>query len=105
MSITLPMLKIGLQIGMEKLLMASQENILRESVNIFKKIKRIILERNITIAVASVLDTNTSSIEEGEQSLSLIQYGETFVIIKGAYSESSLHSLESLTQLGTTFKN
>ena len=37
--------------------------------------------------------------------MSLIQYGETFVIIKGNYTEKTFHSLESIVQLGNTFKN
>jgi len=89
----------------KEFLMDSQENIQKESVNLIKAIERTIIERNITFDVSSVLNTNNSSISEGEQPLSLIQYGETFVIIKGDYKDKTLHSLESLKQLGITFNN
>ncbi|MFC8983862.1 thrombospondin type 3 repeat-containing protein, partial [Streptomyces sp. NPDC057131] len=89
----------------KKFLIHSQENIRNESVNLIKKIEEIIMDKNITFDIPSVLDTNTSSISEGEQLLSLIQYGETFVIIKGDYTDKTFHSLESISQLGNTFKN
>lgn len=87
----------------EKLLLSYQEDIQKESANLIKKIEDVIVERNISFDVPAVLDTNTTSVEEGEQPLSLIQYGETYTIAKGQYKESSLNSLEGVKQLGVSF--
>lgn len=89
----------------EKLLLAFQEDIQKESAKLIKKIEDVILEQNITFDVPAVLDANTTSVEDGEQPLSLIQYGDTYAIVKGQYSESSLNSLEGVKQLGPTFDN
>ncbi|MCM3603148.1 thrombospondin type 3 repeat-containing protein [Robertmurraya korlensis] len=89
----------------EKLLLAFQDDIQKECAKLIKKIEDVIVERNISFDVASVLDTNTTSVEEGEQPLSLIQYGETYVIAKGEFKESSLNNLEDVKKLGESFDN
>jgi hypothetical protein len=89
----------------EKLLLAYQDDIQKECANIVKKIEDVIIERNISFDVAAVLDTNNTSVEEGEQPLSLIQYGEIYVIVKGDYKESSLNNLEDVKRLGVFFDN
>lgn len=89
----------------EKLLFAYQEDIQKESANLIKKIEDVIVERNISFNAPAVLDTNSTSVEEGEQPLSLIKYGDTYTIAKGEYKESSLNSLEGVTKLGDTFSD
>ncbi|MGG3662945.1 ArdC-like ssDNA-binding domain-containing protein [Bacillus gobiensis] len=89
----------------EKLLLSFQEDIQKESAKLIKKIEDVIVERNISFDVPVVLDTNTSSVEEGEQPLSLIQYGAAYTIAKGPYNESSLNSLEGVKKLGVTFND
>ncbi|WP_110925930.1 ArdC-like ssDNA-binding domain-containing protein [Bacillus massiliglaciei] len=89
----------------EELLLSFQSDIQKESAKIIGKIENVILEKNITFNVPSVLETNTTSVEEGEKPLSLIQYGESFTIVKGPYKESSLNNQASINQLGNTYKN
>lgn len=89
----------------EKLLIAYQEDIQKESANLIKKIEDVIVERNISFDTPAVLDTNTTSIEEGEQPLSLIKFGDIYTIAKGEFNESSLNSLESVKELGDTFRD
>ncbi|KYD11421.1 hypothetical protein B4102_2149 [Heyndrickxia sporothermodurans] len=89
----------------EKLLLTYQEDIQKECARLIKKIEDVIVERNISFNIPSVLDKNTTSVEEGEQPLSLIQFGDTFTIAKGLYNESSLNSLEGVKQLGISFDN
>lgn len=89
----------------EKLLLTYQEDIQKESAKLINKIENVIVERNISFNVPAVLDTNTTSVEEGEQPLSLIQYGDTYTIAKGQYKESSLNNLDSVKQLGVTFND
>ncbi|MCM3113602.1 ArdC-like ssDNA-binding domain-containing protein [Lederbergia lenta] len=89
----------------EKLLLTYQEDIQKESAKLIKKVEDVILEKNISFDVPTVLDSNTTSVQEGEQPLSLIQYGDTFTIIKGKYNESSLNNLEGVKKLGITFND
>lgn len=86
-----------------EMLLAYQEDIQKESASLIGKIESIIAERNITFDVPSVLQTNTTSLQEGEQPLTLLQHGDTFAIVKGQFKESSLNSLDGVKQLGTTF--
>lgn len=87
----------------EELLLNYQEDIQKESAKLIKKIEDVIIERNISFNAPSVLDTNTTSVEEGEQPLTLIKYGDTYTIANGEYKESSLNSLEGVKKLGVTF--
>jgi Zn-dependent peptidase ImmA (M78 family) len=87
----------------EKLLLAYQEDIQKESAKLIGKIEDIVVERNITFEVPVMIDSNQTSVEEGEQPLSLIQYGETYTIIKGDFKESSLNNLEGVKALGESF--
>ncbi|AIF68416.1 hypothetical protein GZ22_18490 (plasmid) [Terribacillus saccharophilus] len=87
----------------DKVLLAYQEDIQKESASIIGKIEDVITERNITFDVPSVLQTNTSSLQEGELPLTLLQHGDTFAIAKGRFIESSLNSLEGVKGLGVSF--
>lgn len=89
----------------EKLLLAYQEDIQKESANLINKIEDVIVSRNISFNAPVVLDTNSTSVEDGEQPLSLIKYGDTYTIAKGEYKESSLNSLEGVKKLGATFSD
>ncbi|TRZ39254.1 hypothetical protein CEQ21_07760 (plasmid) [Niallia circulans] len=89
----------------EELLLAYQVDIQKESAGIIKKIEDVIIERNISFNVPAVLDSNTTSVEEGEQQLSLIKYGDTYTIAKGEYKDSSLNSIEGLKKLGVSFES
>ncbi|MCK1995475.1 thrombospondin type 3 repeat-containing protein [Peribacillus muralis] len=89
----------------EKLLLNYQEDIHKESAKLIKKIEDVIVDRNISFDVPAVLDSNTTSIEDGEQPISLIQYGDTYTIAKGQFLESSLNSLEGVKQLGVSFND
>ncbi|SEO08309.1 hypothetical protein SAMN04489762_3443 [Terribacillus saccharophilus] len=86
-----------------EMLLAYQEDIQKESAKLIRKIEQVIFERNIFFDVPSVLQTNTTSLQEGEQPLTLLQYGETFAIAKGRFIESSLNSLDEVKGLGVSF--
>lgn len=86
-----------------EMLLAYQEDIQKESAKLIRKIEQAIVERNISFDVPSVLQTNTTSLQEGEQPLTLLQYGDTYAIAKGQFKESSLNSLEGVKAIGTTF--
>ncbi|MGG0888967.1 ArdC-like ssDNA-binding domain-containing protein [Cytobacillus horneckiae] len=89
----------------EKLLLAYQEDIQKESAQLIKKIEDVIVERNISFNAPAILDTNITSVEEGEKPLSLIKYGDTYTIAKGEFKESSLNSLDGVKKLGITFND
>lgn len=87
----------------EKLLLAFQEDIQKESAKLINKIEDVIVERNITFNAPVILDSNSTSVEAGEQPLALIQYGENYTIAKGEFKESSLNNLEGVKALGKSF--
>lgn len=89
----------------DKLLLAYQDDIQKESAALIKKIEDVIVDRNITFDVSSVLDSNRTSIEDGEQPIALIQFGDNFTIAKGEFKESALNNLDSIKQLGNTYKD
>lgn len=86
-----------------ELLLTYHEDIQKESAELIQKIEDVIIEREITFDVPTILETNTTSLQEGEQPLTLVQYGDTFAIAKGKFKESSLHSLEGVKELGVSF--
>lgn len=87
----------------EELLLSFQDDIQKECTNLIRKIENVIIEHNITFDIAEVLETNTTSVEEGEEPISLIKFADTFTIVKGSYNESSLNNLQSIKKLGVTF--
>lgn len=89
----------------EKLLLAYQEDIQKEAAILINKIEDVVVDRNISFNAPTVLDTNSTSVEDGEQPLSLIKYGDTYTIAKGEYKESSLNNLEGVKKLGTHFND
>lgn len=89
----------------EEMLLLYQEDIQKESEKLIKKIEDVIIEKNITFDAPAILSTNVTSVEEGEQPLTLIQYGSTYAIAKGEFKESSLNNLDGVKKLGVTFNN
>lgn len=89
----------------EALLLKYQDDIQKECAKLIKKIEDVIVERNIVYDVASVLDKNTTSVEDEEQPLTLIQFGSSYAIVKGNYKESSLNSLDELKKIGISFSD
>ena len=87
----------------EELLLEYQEDIQRESSKIIKRIEDLVIEKEITFDVAVVLEENITPMVEGEEKLSLIQYGERYCIAKGEFNKSSLNNLESIKSLGNVY--
>lgn len=88
-----------------ELLLSYQENIQKESAKLIGRIEDVIIQRDISFNAPSVLDTNSTSVEEGEQPIALIKYGDSYTIVKGDYQESSLNSLEGVKKLGDSFSD
>gem|GEM_PF-4145018 len=87
----------------EKLLLSYQEAIQRESAKLISKIEDIVIEKDISFNVPVILKTNTTSVEDKEQPISFIQYGDHYTIVKGDFKDSSLNNLESIKSLGQSF--
>lgn len=87
----------------EKILLAYQDDIQKESAAIISKIEDVVLDKNLSFNAPVILDSNTTSIQAGEKNLSLVQFGESYTIITGDYKESDLNNLESIKKLGLSF--
>lgn len=59
----------------EKILLAYQDDIQKESAAIISKIEDVVLDKNLSFNAPVILDSNTTSIQAGEKNLSLVQFG------------------------------
>lgn len=89
----------------DKLLLSMQEDIQKESAKLIKKMENVIKDRNITFEVPVILDSTTTSVEEGERPLTLVQYGNSYTIAKGKFNDSTLNNIEDVKKLSLTFKD
>lgn len=84
----------------ENLLLEYQSDIQKESAKIIKRIEDVIVEKEITFDIGVVLDENMTPAIDGEQKVSLIQYGNQYGIVKGDFSPSVLNNLEDIKAIG-----
>lgn len=89
----------------EKMLIAFQDDIQKEAAAIIKRIEDVILEHEIDFDIPVVLQENVTSVNAGEEPISLIQYGNEYIIAFGEYKESSLNNLDSIKSLGMSYTN
>ncbi|GAF66481.1 hypothetical protein BTS2_3382 [Bacillus sp. TS-2] len=100
-----PYLKTWSNATGDKLLVKYQEDIIKESAKIIKRIEDVIIENKITFDVPAVLEQNSTSIAKDERPLSLLQFGEKFSVVEGDINNSLLNNKNDFMKIGTNFDN